>query len=116
MYSQSGALAGIESGRAWKGGRVKIGKNCKFPLSSFETQTGLFVILTAQGFHFAQTHDPSAASLALAAPELLEIALWVQNELPGVIRQNCPLGVPLSVSAVHDAARAVIAKAERGEG
>ena len=74
-----------------------------------------YAIITAQGNHFATTHDPSAARLIAAAPELLEIAQWVVDELPGVIRAHCPLGVPKAVAAVHDNARAAIAKAEGRE-
>lgn len=69
---------------------------------------------TAGGY--AETRpDIETARLFAAAPELLEIAQWIADELPGVIRAHCPMGVPMAVAALHDMARAAIAKAERGE-
>lgn len=59
--------------------------------------------------------DIETARLFAAAPELLDVARWVADELPGIIRAHCPLGTPTSVAAAHDMARAAIAKAERGE-
>lgn len=55
------------------------------------------------------------AVLFAAAPELLKVAQWVADELPGIIRAHCPLGLPTSVAEAHDLARAAIAKAEGGE-
>lgn len=45
--------------------------NRKFPLSTLQAPSGLHVIVTAQGNHFAQTHDPAAAALIQSAPDLL---------------------------------------------
>ena len=64
----------------------------------------------------AENVEHADAVLFAAAPELLDVARWVTDELPGIIRVHCPLGVPTSVAAAHDMARAAIAKAERGEG
>ena len=52
------------------------------------------------------------ARLIAAAPELLAALAWFADELPGIIRQCCPDGVPMELSKAHDAARAVIAKAK----
>ena len=55
------------------------------------------------------------ARLIAAAPELLEVAKWVAECLPEIIRTHCPLGVPLSVSSVHDMALDAVKKVEGGE-
>lgn len=70
----------------------------------------------ATGNTVAVAYDGKAdARLLAAAPELLEALRWFADELPSIIRTNCPLGVPMSVLKAHDIARAAIAKAEGGE-
>ena len=59
--------------------------------------------------------DIETARLFASAPELLEIAQWVADELPWIIRMHCPLGGTKYVAALHDKARAAIAKAKGGE-
>ena len=77
------------------------------------------VIVTAQGNQFAATHDPSAARLIAAAPELLEALIplqaWAENER----RRHSSDGEEGEADYMGwlaDKARAAIAKAERGEG
>lgn len=66
-----------------------------------------YVIVTAQGNHFATTHDPSAARLIAVAPELLaHLKILILGISEGVV-------IP-SDGAAANAAREVIAKAERG--
>jgi hypothetical protein len=52
------------------------------------------------------------ARLISAAPDLLSALQWFADELPGIIRQYCPEGVPIQVANAHDAARSAIAKAK----
>lgn len=58
----------------------------------------------------------SHAALVAINAELLSIADFVANELPGLIRQSCPNGVPMSIASLHDSARAVLARAEAMKG
>lgn len=82
-----------------------------FPLH-IQSNGERYAITTAQGNHFATTHDPSAARLIAAAPELLaalrEMVSMVEEMLPKV--GTCQWGM----IAVENA-RSAIAKAERGE-
>lgn len=52
------------------------------------------------------------AHLIAAAPELLAALEFFANELPSIIRQCCPNGVPMSVSEAHDKAAQAISKAK----
>lgn len=56
-------------------------------------------------------NSKATAQLMAAAPELLNALQWFADELPGIIRQSCPQGVPMEVARAHEAARAAIAKA-----
>jgi hypothetical protein len=71
-----------------------------------------FVIVTNHETHYAKTFDPSAAHLISAAPDLLSALQWFADELPEVIRQYCPEGVPIRVAHAYDAAWVAIAKAK----
>lgn len=55
--------------------------------------------------------EQNERALAEAAPELLAALAWFADNLPSVIRQCCPLGVPMVVADAHDRAVAAIAKA-----
>jgi hypothetical protein len=45
-----------------------------------------------------------------AHDELVTIAEFVVDHLPAIIRQYCPMGVPMSVSDAHNKAREVLNK------
>ena len=62
-----------------------------------------YAIITAQGNHFATTHDPSAARLIAVAPVLLEA---VQAMVDAFGDQD---------SILIDQCKAALSKAERGE-
>lgn len=55
------------------------------------------------------------AHLISAAPDLLSALQWFADELPGIIRQYCPEGVPVQVGKAHEAARNAIDKAKGAE-
>jgi len=63
-----------------------------------------------------QYNDTSEANARLiaAAPELLAALQYFATQLPGIIRQCCPQGVPMEVADAVDAARAAIQKAQGG--
>lgn len=80
--------------------------------------SGLFSIVAqcdcgSEDGYVIAAHETKMANARLiaAAPDLLDIAQWVATELPAIIRQCCPSGVPMSVSGIHDQARAAIARA-----
>lgn len=85
--------------------------NRQFPLGIIHNDDKL-IIITSQGTHYATTYDPSAARLISAAPDLLSALQWFADELPEIIRQYCPEGVPTKVGEAHEAARNAIAKAK----
>jgi hypothetical protein len=80
-----------------------------FPLEIIKSDDK-FIIITSQGTHYATTHDPSAARLIAAAPELL-VAL--KQCIPLVAAHaNAALGEGVLTLQV---ARAAIAKAKGGK-
>lgn len=74
-----------------------------------------FSIETLDGHQLCFIRNGADARLIAAAPELLEALQWFVDELPSIIRQCCPSGVPLSVANAHDKARAAILKVTGGK-
>lgn len=82
--------------------------NAQLVTQRIETSLGSFEILD-------ETNEPDAnARLIAAAPDLLSALQWFADELPEIIRQYCPEGVPIRVAHAYDAAWVAIAKAKGG--
>lgn len=91
-------------------------------VANSELRTHCDHVNTVHGLHVCDVASYGAsleqraanARLIASAPDLLAALEYFVEELPGIIRQCCPQGVPMEVANAFDQARAALAKAQGG--